>query len=102
MNKHTPGPWKVNDIYIENRDGTLELVEILTNDESFNDDGDLIGEDLANANLVSAAPDLLYALEALCSKLPCKAKSPNAYETYHAKVELDLARAAIAKARGEA
>lgn len=50
----------------------------------------------------ATSTELLEALEALCARLPCKTKSPNAYDCYHARDELDAARSVIAKATGGA
>lgn len=96
MTKHTPGPWEATSTdccgepasYIRIRpisqrmfgfQTCLEIATLHMADEL---------EQQANAKLLTAAPDLLEALECLL-------------EMGHAKAG-DLARAAIAKARGEA
>lgn len=55
---------------------------------------------LGNARLMASSPKLLKTLMALCEKLPSKAKNVISYEVYHAKDELEAARAAIAEAMG--
>jgi len=91
--QHTPGPWKINKKYSFS-------VETLSDGQGINiiaecSDPDGIrsaGEDSANAKLIAAAPDLLAALEAMIAKIDAD-KLP---------ISCSLARAAIAKARGEA
>ena len=77
----TPGAWKVNGsdqttaIWVEDSDG--KRVCTLRNCDT----------DLDRANLIAAAPDLLYALRGII-----EGTSPN---------WIDVARAAIIKAEGE-
>ena len=52
-------------------------------------------ESTANARLIAAAPELLDALEALCSR--CESELADPADVW----EMRSARAAIAKARGE-
>ena len=81
--KRTPGPWDVRKAPIGGTSmiirpiGAIRVCELIAND--------------ANAHLISAAPELLEALEAKMSA------------SVHAeRVEADkLARAAIAKAKGQ-
>jgi len=81
-NGHTPGPWSIDkeERWVihepEGKSGTLVVPEIYLDDD----------EAIANARLIASAPDLLEALECLL-------------EMGHTKAG-DLARAAIAKARG--
>ena len=109
--QHTPGPWKFNQPYIvkANSDpngscgdsviaitsNTVSHVRFAANVASF--------EDAANARLISAAPELLEALQAMLSAMW------NHFEYYHdgddddwtsCELALDKARAAIAKAKG--
>ncbi len=90
---HTTGNWKIwpfhakdNEIQIY-ADGTPLIAKVYFRDVSIN-------EQLANAHLISAAPDLLEALETMV-----KAYEDNS-QTY-AMMAADLARHAIKKARGE-
>lgn len=78
--KHTPGPWHVaNGCQIRGAKDQIAKAWMMRN-----------GEGLANARLIAAAPELLNALEAITE----------AYDT--SLPEYKVARAAIAKARGEA
>lgn len=85
MKRHTPGPWSVL--------GTDEvMVEGLASDIC-----SLIGDratQLANANLIAAAPDLAEALRVCVDALDTQ---NGIHHTYRAKV-LANARAALAKA----
>ena len=92
--KHTPGPWTIGD---ENN----QHVEICIGDAVANlDRQDRYGlhmvfsreEMLANAHLIAAAPKLLEALENMMDG-GLEGPTPQA---------IDMARAAIAKAKGEA
>jgi len=83
-NQITPGPWRKGERV--SYGGNAHGFPIY-----FNDDGEQVADYVyteADADLIVAAPDLLRALECLL-------------EMGHAKAG-DLARAAIAKARGEA
>lgn len=86
MSKHTPGPWFSQ--YDDN--GFYEIgSEAVGLRLAFTfGEGDT---DEANVRLMSAAPDLLEALEALVTQV----------SDSHAYDELAVARAAIAKAKGE-
>ena len=88
--KHTPGPWFVTGnmtLYVEARIGGGLVQEVAAVGPTEADSG-YGPQQRANADLIAAAPDLLRAIECLL-------------EMGHAKAG-DLARAAIAKARGEA
>lgn len=94
--KHTPGAWKVS----ENKTRSGCAAKVVSIDkgyvvaEAFSSPSanikykDLWGEAEANARLIAAAPELMVALEGLLS-------SPNS-NLHH-----NVARAAIAKAKGE-
>jgi hypothetical protein len=69
---HTPGPWSILCLNsyerpgIEALDGTLSIVVIGFKDDPLDDcgvDGETREQELANARLIAAAPDLLQALE---------------------------------------
>jgi hypothetical protein len=82
--KHTPGPWEFFDTLCI---GVMSAQSDVAHCSGY-DGNRSRDEELANARLIAAAPDLLAALEALLS--------------YDDMVECaDMARAAIAKARGE-
>lgn len=96
MNTHTPGPWS----YSKSTDGWSYTINIhqAENAEYTPDWSDVAfctckgerqGIQEANARLIAAAPDLLAALELIM-------------ESYDLNLdEINAARAAIAKARGE-
>ena len=115
---HTPGPWRkcgANSdiggcvcglIWATGADFCVATVE-RENEES----GAAIPEEMrqANANLISAAPDLLAALESSVAALnglsaqsdSCVICSARFAETHVDSCALRVGRAAIAKARGE-
>lgn len=96
--KHTPGPWRVTGgsmtKYVEAtiRDGWVQEVAAVGPTEADNGYG---RQQDANALLIAAAPDLLTALEALM-QLESRGR------VMPVGKEWDTARAAIAKATGEA
>lgn len=106
MSKHTPGPWKVATTYKLAQRGAAEIVP-------WNDQGRTLAltqtvkgyspdESLANARLISAAPDMLAALKWLADSASASQESPEAREWHTKDVwhGIELARAAIAKAEG--
>jgi hypothetical protein len=95
--KHTPGPWRVLYVLDTNRTEDRHRVTVCTPykytkpehtpEQHVADCGRSDDQTaLANARLIAAAPDLLYALRGIVN-----GTSPN---------WLDIARAAIAKAEG--
>ncbi len=81
---HTPGPWQIDEImhvFHERKDGRTEYVAYAADTQAME----------PNASLIAAAPDLLEALERL---LGCPDECECGCQ--------DMARAAIAKAKGEA
>jgi len=87
MTKHTPGPWRTEQAFNSAQVHIVAAVDGLERSIATDIwcDGD---EQEANVNLIVAAPDLLEALECLL-------------KADHDDVRA-MARAAIAKARGEA
>ena len=92
--KHTQGPWIVSQCIPE----SSEYARIVKNAEGehiahiVDFDFDYLPEVRANAHLIAAAPELLAALEGML----------NATRTGKSiDIIADIARAAIAKARGE-
>ena len=89
MSKHTPGPWKIVDAW------NYYMVEGQNDEEIIWQDGPYQTPTInkANACLIAAAPDLLKALEeiSLCSQNSMSSKDECGR----------IARAAIAKAKGE-
>ena len=82
MSKHTQGPWEI-----------LNTLEICAGNKDICEMKGWMNEDQANARLIAAAPDLLKALEeiSLCSQNSMSSKDECGR----------IARAAIAKAKGE-
>lgn len=96
---HTPGPWESDgsgQIYTADQRLDIALVTHHPNTKMPEP------EDLANARLIAAAPELLAALEAIrndCEDFINDEDGPGAIETMQAMRE--AARAAIAKATGK-
>lgn len=103
MSSHTKGPWKVEkmpddggEFSIFSNTGIYVALTVGGTDS-----------EEANARLIAAAPDLLEALEQLfrIGDVYRSAIEHDAYGEYGSKMDLeqwtDLAKAAIAKARGE-
>ena len=93
MPKHTPGPWRV----LEQPGDPDEYILVGNVDRwivAFRQNGELpISEQLANAGLISALPDLLAACQEFVRKVECgEASSRRSYKQM---------KAAIAKAEGE-
>lgn len=94
MNKHTPGPWEIKRHY----DSCYKNISAQKHTELARvvwcmEDEDRSPECEANAYLIAAAPDLLEALQNLL-----KVHEGEGGTEHHAG---DMARAAIAKAKGE-
>lgn len=100
--KFTPGPWKVDGLYIEEKSG-YHAGDWIAKISEFEDE--YKEEERANANLIAAAPDLFYALYGCADMLTEAAKQfRQRGDTGHATLCLmhaGKAQAAIAKARGE-
>lgn len=92
MTKHTPGPWVVNPIQlnqIATPDARLEIARATVLRDQH--------ETIANARLIAAAPELLEALKAIVKSL---ADQDDEGLIEHAQQMID-ARAAIAKATNQ-
>ena len=85
--KHTPGPWIWSAGLSIWRESDSQIVSSVACDSVFNP----TEEEVSNARLISAAPDLLAALESMVKKI----------DTDKLPISCSLARAAIAKAKGE-
>ena len=96
--KHTPGPWIsiINNYCSADLKGCFVLADGVKIAEvsARNINSQTICE--ANAHLIAAAPELYECLEGIVSSLQCGA--PDALII---REEIKLARAALAKARGE-
>jgi hypothetical protein len=97
MPKHTPGPWWLggpewpNCVFSQERHAT-PMVECnyMEGDE----------EDIANARLISAAPELLQALEEVVSVIEDYCDDHNSDRPTDVTVALPRLREAITKAKG--
>ena len=89
MNKHTPGPWK---FYDDSNDGKTNRIEIVAIGKTVARIYHSVpAEDLPNARLIAAAPDLLALLKEL---IDIEGPQPGT------AAWADKVRAAIAKAEG--
>lgn len=92
MSKHTPGPWfvsrKVGGLYVEVPHRAIAEVRL--------DANPIEPSGVDNARLISAAPDMLEALEALCNGRAVGGEWVDMDEA------INIGRAAIAKATGDA
>ena len=90
MSKHTPGPWK---FYDDSSDGKTNRIEIVAIGKTVARIYHSVpSEDLPNAHLIAAAPDLLEALRYVRAALP--------HERWADDMK-KLADAVIAKAEGQ-
>ena len=88
--QHTPGPWN------DGMDANGNILIFQRRADPYLTIEDVNDEWQANLRLVDAAPDLLESLRGLCAAMACYESTPE--ET----LALEYARAAIAKAAGEA
>lgn len=90
MSKHTPGPWK---FYDDSNDGKTNRIEIVAIGKTVARIYHSVPEeDLPNARLIAAAPELLAALQAVADY----------WAGGDVPADIDAAmRAAIAKATGQ-
>lgn len=109
MSKHTAGPWVIipgGDEWSQGRIATIEPkpeAMIEPNYWTVAEVNNRREEREANARLISAAPDLLEALEAILPFIPVTTASEGGAAKYSENVRAaDMVRAAIAKSRGEA
>lgn len=100
---HTPGPWHVggtsDDVWVQTADPDANVIcDIIRRSPE-----QLTEEDVANANVLAAAPDLLAALKAVQKWLMLSAPVENSQSWNESFVKAnDLTCAAIAKAEGGA
>ena len=103
MNKFTPGPWvatkfnpltgEIDECYLYIEPGVAVIERKIKGRDQ---------HDIANARLISAAPDLLEALEIWLADYDEVAANPDFEPFPHVAERVAKTRAAIAKARGEA
>lgn len=97
MSSHTPGPWAV----ITELRPTDEIVcDMMNSGYVAIIQGQKLGNWRDDANLISAAPDLLEALETLKREIILSDVDMN-YIASHFQIHLDKATKAIARAKGE-
>ena len=95
--KHTPGPWEASGplIYVGNGRNRRIVADAGT---YHGRDPEKIASTIANARLISAAPDLLAALRAVTWHLDARLI---ATPDDHAQEAISLSAAALRKATGE-
>lgn len=107
MSKHTPGPWVVaaderyDPFFLADRIVGYDIKAgdvFVVGCEGISGDSEL---NLANAHLISAAPDLLEALEIWLADYDEVAANPDFEPFPHVADRVAKTRAAIARARGE-
>jgi hypothetical protein len=100
MSKHTPGPWS---FYDDSNNGKTNRVEIVAIGKTVARIYHSVpAEDLPNARLIAAAPELLEALNAMINHYTSLINSGDAGNwDPEEESEVIAARAAIAKAQGE-
>jgi hypothetical protein len=93
-NQHTPGPWEIEDVNMMGLDIAYRIIK-----REDHPQGDLRichvnphlnNESKANANLISACPDMFDALQAICDSFGDQDS-----------LLIDQCKAALAKAKGE-
>jgi hypothetical protein len=95
--KHTPGPWTV---YDDSNDGKTNRIEIAALGKTVARIYHSVpAEDLPNARLIAAAPDLMEALQS--AERAMSNKHFAAEVLAHDSVVREMILAAIAKATGE-
>jgi hypothetical protein len=93
MKQHTPGPWVA---YDDSNDGKTNRFEIAARGKTVAYIYHSVPEeDLPNAFLIAAAPDLLEALQSLIDMDVAYQRGPKVEDA------VEVAKAAIAKATGE-
>ena len=104
MNKHTPGPWEETDTedYIDIDSGCERICSVYVSD-SFGSEysPEEIANKKANAKLISAAPELLEALQCLMSRVAKDAESYAQEGNEPIWAFIEDANDAICKAKGE-
>ena len=95
MTTYTPGPWNVTGLYVRERNGGL-IASIL---DLWHGQRTPKAKKNANARLISAAPELLEALENIVAAMETDEEAaPTASWMDNLYASVDAARAIIAKA----
>lgn len=114
MSKHTPGPW-IADVALDQMFKESPGLEIFSATKTKIGDNQFIAnigalgqskeEKKANANLISAAPEMLEALELVVKRLTGDIQADIKFDTPFDSMAfrdlIDSCKIAIAKARGE-
>jgi hypothetical protein len=102
MKTHTPGPWIAIPTTAISRNPDSLRMDIVTKTGEWNPAfvaGDILPED---ARLIASAPELLSALERLLESAECLKEDSDSAHGFHGEPEsFKIARAAIAKAKGQ-
>ncbi len=103
--KHTPGPWRAEDHgEVQSHRGRMVTIRDQRNIHVATVDGldaSVRGQELANARLIAAAPELLEALEQLLEERFTPQAGHNEYKLHSMLSETqNLARAAIKATKG--
>ena len=102
--KHTPGPWSLSPSFdrverrVQHGDAPALVWSIASGINSAHPDYLPRAEQIANARLIAAAPELLAALEDMTDRYARAMKDSGVSHYPEAMVEIRSARAAIAKA----
>ena len=88
--KHTPGPWEAEQLYAKGNDGKFVVIS-KTNYICVCDAIEGVEVNEPNADLISAAPDLLEACQEMVE----------AFDRHHPEDGIIAIREAIAKATGD-
>jgi hypothetical protein len=96
--QHTPGPWNINGGRIEGPNAYTSTATVIgvvgeISNQSFTD--------TANARLIAAAPEMLKALQSIATRASCAPNDDAKLAGQEFDRIMQMARAAIAKAKGE-
>lgn len=100
QNKFTPGPWVVDNSRHEGSINRLEPFRHIGMVSGFLYDENSRSENAANAQLISAAPDMLAALEKGISRLETCIEDERYMRDGSMTYLLEIFKDAVAKARG--
>jgi len=95
--KYTPGPWEET----ENMDGDLIVRMDISHMIVIGNLEDTCSVCHANARLIAAAPELLEALIFMVEQITNEKNANHTLEAYTHGAGIDMAKKAIAKAKGE-
>ena len=99
MKKYTQGPWKIGGYNSDSDGSVISSTTFPRRDIAYMQGGNI--NHVENAHLISAAPDLLEALESAQAILNPLSNIVKTRYAKHAESVRDKIREAIAKARGD-